>query len=389
MSVAGRARDADRGPEACVLGDMDLVRPLGLAGIRCAVVAAPHRATRYSRFTTAAIDRVDPVSEPEELLRRLLAHAAGRRERPVLFYQDDESLLFVSRHRDRLAAGFRFAIDEPERVETLVDKTRFQELAQGLGLPVPAMRLLDPAREAGPPADLRYPLVLKPSTRGDGRWALVERRGKALRAGDRAALEALWPRLAALGAPVLAQEEVPGPETLIESHHAYVDAAGVLVAEFTGRKVRTTPPQYGHTTALTITDAPDVAALGRRVLAALRLRGVAKVDFKRAPDGSLRLLEVNPRFNLWHHPGAVAGVNLPALVWADLAGRPRPAVRRARPGVTWWSAKDLRAARETGLPRRDWARWALRPAARPTLSFDDPLPPVRVALHRLHDALRP
>src|SRR5215470_19812901 len=40
------------------------------------------------------------------------------------------------------------------------------------------------------------------------------------------------------------------------------------------------------------------------------LTGVAKPDFKRAPDGRLLLLEINPRFNLWHHLGAVAGVNL-------------------------------------------------------------------------------
>ena len=47
-------------------------------------------------------------------------------------------------------------------------------------------------------------------------------------------------------------------------------------------------------------------------MAALGLRGVAKLDFKRTAAGELVLLEVNPRFNLWHLPGAVAGVNLPA-----------------------------------------------------------------------------
>ena len=55
--------------------------------------------------------------------------------------------------------------------------------------------------------------------------------------------------------------------------------------------------------------------LGRTLVQRLGLRGVAKFDFKRAADGRLFLLEVNPRFNLWHHPGALAGVNLPALVF--------------------------------------------------------------------------
>jgi hypothetical protein len=63
------------------------------------------------------------------------------------------------------------------------------------------------------------------------------------------------------------------------------------------------------------------------------LTGGAKLDFKSAPDGRLLLLEINPRFNLWHHLGAVAGVNLPALVYADLVGLPRPATRPARAGA--------------------------------------------------------
>ncbi|MCC2670222.1 MAG: ATP-grasp protein, partial [Armatimonadetes bacterium] len=47
-------------PLACVIGDIDLVRPLGLAGIRSAVVAKPGDPIRYSRFTEQVIDWLDP-----------------------------------------------------------------------------------------------------------------------------------------------------------------------------------------------------------------------------------------------------------------------------------------------------------------------------------------
>jgi D-aspartate ligase len=36
---------------ACVIGSMDLVRPLALAGIRCAVVVPRGDVAAYSRFT--------------------------------------------------------------------------------------------------------------------------------------------------------------------------------------------------------------------------------------------------------------------------------------------------------------------------------------------------
>jgi hypothetical protein len=114
------------------------------------------------------------------------------------------------------------------------------------------------------------------------------------------------------------------------------------------------------------------------------LSGVAKLDFKRDPQGELRLLEINPRFNLWHHPGAIAGVNIPALVYADLTGLPRPPVRPAKPGIHWCRVwKDFPASRAAGVPLVPWLRWVLACEAKSSLSWDDPLPVVRSTLHRL------
>jgi D-aspartate ligase len=369
---------------ACVMGDMDLVRPLGLARIPCAVVARPDAATRFSRFTRSIVEWADPWDHAEELVGRLLRFALAQPEPPVLYYEEDRELLLVSRYRERLAEGFRFVVAEPELVEDLVDKARFQALAERLELPVPATRHLCPASGGDPDdVDLRYPLIVKPITRRTDRWETVGTAGKAVRVEDSAALRELWPRLAASGLEFLAQEQVPGPETRIESYHVYVDARQEIVAEFTGRKIRTYPAEYGHSTALVITDEQDVADLGRALTRRLGLTGVAKFDFKRGPDGQLHLLEVNPRFNLWHHPGAIAGVNFPELVYADMTGRPRPMVRPARPGVCWgllWH--DLPAAKQWHEPLHRWVPWALACEAKSGLALDDPLPFLRGVLWR-------
>ncbi len=121
-----------------------------------------------------------------------------------------------------------------------------------------------------------------------------------------------------------------------------------------------------------------MAALGAELVRSLELRSVAKLDFKRAQDGSLRFLEVNPRFNLWHHPGAIAGVNLPALMWADLAGVPRQPSGPASAGVTWCSPWDLQGALEWDVPMRDWLPWAWRCEAKSMMSWDDPGPFLRL-----------
>ncbi len=190
----------------------------------------------------------------------------------------------------------------------------------------------------------------------------------------------MWPRLVEFGLPVVAQRYIPGPESMIESYHVYVADGGHIAAEFTGRKIRTLPLAYGHTTALAITWTLDVARRGREVVRALGLTGVAKLDFKRAFDGSLHLLEVNPRFTLWHHAAARAGVNVPALVYADLTGGPRRPARPVRPGVRWCSPNDLFAARQDGIPLARWLPWALRCEAKQAWARDDPMPFIAAAM---------
>lgn len=373
---------------AVVLGDVDLVRALHLGGIGCTVVAEPGHPAAYSRGTRAVLPWADPVRQSELLLERLVEYGQRQPEPPVLFYQDDAGLLFVSRHREALRSACRFVVAEPALVEALVDKTRFQVLAERLKLPVPPARLADPAREAMP-GDVVYPAIVKPLRRAAG-WAAVARGHKALRVDTPLALRELWPSLAALEMPVLVQALVDGPETEIESYHVYVDERGATAAEFTGRKIRTWPVQYGDSSALTISDAPDVAAAGRDAVKRLKLRGVAKLDFKRAADGRLYLLEVNARFTLWHHLAARAGLNIPALVYGDLLGLPRPDARPARAGATWckvWT--DRAAARESGVPFHRWLAWTLRCDALSAFAWDDPMPLLGAGAQRLRARLRP
>jgi D-aspartate ligase len=368
---------SDGRPLACVIGDMDLVRPLGLAGIRCAVVAARNDPVSFSRFTRVRLDRQPLWDQPEAQVQVLERFGATAAARPVLFYQGDPDTLMVSRFRDVLGRHFRFVVPEADLVEDLVDKARFVALAERLGLPVPSAQHLRPAAD-GLPNGLGLPLVIKPLIRRTDTWEGVADGAKACRVETADQLRRLWQRLAADGLEVIAQEPVPGPESRIESYHVYVDALGLIAGEFTGAKIRTHPATYGHSTALQTTEAPDIAELGRAVVRRLGLKGVAKIDVKRAPDGTLWILEINPRFTLWHHLAAVAGLNLPALVYADLAGLPRPPAGAVRPGVGWTAPlSDLRAMRAAGQSPAAWALSIARCRAVSGMAWDDPLPLLR------------
>jgi hypothetical protein len=169
---------------AVVLGRFDLVRALGLGGIRSVVVTDRDDPIRHSRH-------VDSVVERDSLLGAV-PEPGGRRP---LFYDSDAALDYVARERERLAAAHSFVLPDPDLLADLLDKGRFQELARRRGLPVPR------AWSDGSLADVRFPVVLKASPFRDGRWAALAGASKVLRVDDEAALREVVARLdgAAIG----------------------------------------------------------------------------------------------------------------------------------------------------------------------------------------------
>jgi predicted ATP-grasp superfamily ATP-dependent carboligase len=355
---------------------VDLVSALGMAGLKSVVMADPDDPVRFSRHVVGTLPKLDHWTEPEKLVSCLIQWALAQEEKAVLIPQTDGDLLLVSRNRAALSPHFRFTVADEWLLEQLIHKDRFQVLAHQLQLDVPAAHVISTDTASTIPRGMRLPVVVKPLTRRG--LAGLSNEGKAIRIDSEAEFQALRGRRPTCDLDLLVQELVPGPESRIESWHGYIDDAGKLAGQFCGRKVRTWPLEYGHSTALQITATPDVARAGQDIAERLSLRGLVKMDFKRDPAGVLRLLEVNPRATLWLHPGAVAGVNLAALLHADLAEIPRPPVLPLRTGVTWCAPRDdWRAARALGMSRSAWLAWTLRCPARSGASWSDPTPFLR------------
>jgi hypothetical protein len=77
-------------------------------------------------------------------------------------------------------------------------------------------------------------------------------------------------------------------------------------------------------------------------------------------------------------------VNLPALVYADLVGLPRPPAVQRRSSVLWCSlAHDLQAARVHGISPLRWLRWAATCDAKSGFALRDPLPLPAAELWRI------
>ncbi len=179
---------------ACVMGDMDLLRPLALAGAPCAVVTRAGVPSLYSRYAQSRLVWADYTKNSEALVDALVSFGKAQSEPPVLFYEEDAQVLLVSRHRERLARAFRFVIADETLVEDLLDKARFQVLAERHGLPVQPGRRFDPAAIESADLGLAFPLIVKPLTRLEG-WNNTFGLRKAIYVESAEALQSLWPQL--------------------------------------------------------------------------------------------------------------------------------------------------------------------------------------------------
>src|SRR5690349_1874189 len=171
------ALDGARVP-VLLLGGVNLVRCLGMAGIPAVVAspdpAEPAFASRHCR--AAAI--IPPYDNPKAVNRLLaigeLLRTLALRRVPLLCGSDD-ALQFIYAHRDRLQRHFAMLLVEPGIAGALIDKQRFQALAAERGLPVPRELRWD-GRGCDGLAAAPGPVIVKPRSKVDFHDSQLDKR---------------------------------------------------------------------------------------------------------------------------------------------------------------------------------------------------------------------
>jgi predicted ATP-grasp superfamily ATP-dependent carboligase len=334
-----------------------------------------------------------PLAQREAVVERLLRVGEELTQvlgtRVPLFYGDDDYLGIVQDFRTALASRYAFIVNDAPLARALHSKALFQSLGERRALPLP--RRLDWETLAAFDA----PVLAKPQMKTD--WAaspvyekLFGGAGKAriFSSGRAATRNTLVQRLVG---ELAFQEYVPGDDRSLWSFHGFADEKAELLASFIGRKIRTYPALTGDSSYLELAQDAELAALGREIVAKLRLKGPFKLDFKRhATSGRFYLLEINARYNLWHYLGAMNGVNLAAVAYDYLTQGVRPAPVAARTTYRWLALElDYRAFRESELRLLPWLGSLLaRPKVYDLFAWSDPMPFI-VGLRDFATALPP
>jgi D-aspartate ligase len=354
-------------PPVFLLGGLDLLRPLGHAGIP-AIIASPEtdEPAFASRFATGRC-LLPPLAGGDHAAACLLdagARLSGLLGRRIpLFYGNDDYLNLIYAHRAKLAKHFLLLLNRPEIAHSLLDKDAFVALCKARGLPVPRGLSWE---STGPDALAleRGPVLVKP--RHKVGWEESEMFARLFGSNSKARVfasgrEAMRNLPAAHHrADLLFQEYIGGDDRQLWSFHGFADEGGTVLAWFVGRKLRTYPAHTGLSTFLELAHNDELAALGHRVVARIPLKGVFKIDFKQdAASGRYTMLEVNARYNLWHHLGARNGVNLLQTAYDYLVDGRSPGAAPYRTERRWICLRlDLRACRElVGRGELTVTRW--------------------------------
>jgi D-aspartate ligase len=284
----------------------------------------------------------------EDLVRLGTTQFSG--VRPVLLLTQEESVKTISHQRDRLSALYRFSLPSIGVVDSLQHKQGFQRRAEQLGSPIPSLVYVRSLADLPALAHLRYPVVIKP---GERNAEYSRQFKKAYRVESVAEGGELVCRILPAMADVVVQEWIEGPDSNIYFCLQYLDRQGRVVGSFTGRKIRSWPPQVGGTASCTA--APevhaDLSAMTTRFFHAAGVIGMASMEYKRdARSGEFRMVEPTiGRTDYQEEVATLNGVNLPYAAWCSELDLPFPAAVATRRPVVWRvRSEDVQSAAAQG-----------------------------------------
>jgi D-aspartate ligase len=314
-----------------------------LAAHNVSVIGLSAKRITYGNFTRCAKVRQAPDSrsQPESLLRYLVALGKELGHRSVIFPTRDDDLVFLNRYRSELEPNYRLAIPSNEALSACLNKWETFQWAQKAGVSSPRCWRIETPKDLEDilASRITFPCVLKPLSahhwRQGQNWEHVGSR-KAVCVTSADQLRNEYEFIAQVERRALLQEAVPGGDDQLFVAACYLDAESKPVASFTAQKVIQMPEGFGTGCIVQGTERPEIVADAFRLLRAMQFTGVAEVEFKWDSCRNQHLLiEVNPRPWDQHRLGHAGGIDLIHLSYCYAAGLPSPVLRKTFSEYKW------------------------------------------------------
>jgi D-aspartate ligase len=293
---------------AVILGEgtnaLGAIRSLASAGIPTILVA--HNGGEIALHSRLPIRKVTVAGGGDHEVATLAALDSLALTEAVLIPTSDYFVSFIVRHRERLARHFQFSVPTDELAAALIDKALETKLVSDAGIPLPATLQHLPDSPSAFLKALPGPAIIKP--RSFREMARLKKKNVVVRSA--AEVESFYRDYGDQLDGLIAQDIIPGGDETIWVCNTTFNADGRMVAAFTFRRLRLSPPHYGVTTYAESIANPDVlrwsAMLGERI----RYAGPAMIEFKQDQrDQIYKYIEINPRIGMCNIFDTRCGVN--------------------------------------------------------------------------------
>ena len=298
----------------------------------------------------------NPDEDSAGWLRSMLELSKRFARKPALMPASDRFLSAIAAHADALAEGFSIGAAAGLQGQ-LSEKESLYSLASEHGMPIPRTgKVCSEADVLRFAEEAVFPCLLKPMSAREwevfppGHALYLE---KVAVAQDPEQLLSMFRMVTAVSPVLTIQEVIAGPDTAKLVYLSCYDRSGRRIGYAMLRELRCQPKDFGSGAVCEPCVDDEAERVCDEFLRKAGCRGLCEIELKRdSRNGSLKMIEANPRMSVTGDAAIYDGVDLYWLHYLDLAGQDvelvKPRVRNFRHVVVSRDIVAMRQAWEKG-----------------------------------------
>ena len=302
-----------------------LMRNLARRGVEVSCIDSNPRMPGFKTVYGRAYHCPDPDEKPREWVDFMLQLARRLGGTPVLIPSSDRFITVVGDHAAQLRESFVFPQGSIAAQALLATKRRQYDIAATHGLPVPRTSFVTSVVELEAfISQARFPCLMKPvHFREWQRFPAGHPLSfqKVAVASSATELKAYYLLAASITPEVVVQEVIQGPDTAKLVYLSCYGRDGRRLGACVVRQLRTDPINFGSASVVEPALDPEADATCNAFLQSLNYVGLCEIELKRdSRDGSLKMIEANPRYSVTADAAPYLGLDLGWLHYLDLIG---------------------------------------------------------------------
>jgi len=307
-------------------GALAVARTLGRCGVPVhAVVENAYSPLAKTRYLKKAFVWQRCPTDPESFVKEMSSIAKSVTRPAIIFPISDLSAALVAENAARLAPPFLIPPVPPQLPRRLANKACLHELCTEIGIPDAVSVVPNSFDHVKAFADrAQFPLLVKAIEQ----WHPIRNMICTRLARTCEQLFQLFENHDFDAVPrLMIQEYVPGDDWIC---HGYYNSQKNVSLSFTGRKLRSHPPDVGATAVGLSCDNEELRSASEKLLKTVAYSGIIDMDWRRDDrDGQYKLVDCNPRvgqnFRMFEN---TAGIDVVRAQHLDLSGH---AIQNAAP----------------------------------------------------------